>query len=289
MKPILFHLFGEPIPSYSAMMVLGYALALLLLFFVTPKGADEEVDGGLSRPQVWDLFIVMVVSSVIGSKLGHVLFEASGHRDASGAPIPNVWALLKTDPWHWARLGESGYVWYGGMIAALFVAVFYFRRRPHLRAWLYADAFAPAIMAGAAVGRLGCFLAGCCHGRPTDVPWGVVFAGKDVAVHPTQVYDATIAVALSALLSWRFFRRRFDGENIALLLLTYPPLRSLTEAFRGDLERGGLGPLSTSQILSIPLFGLGAFLYARLSKRPISPEPSGSEAAGPEPIRGAGQ
>jgi phosphatidylglycerol---prolipoprotein diacylglyceryl transferase len=276
MKPVLFHLFGVAIPTYSVLMVLGYALALGVLLKITPKNADERVDGGLSRPQVWDLYIVMVVSSVIGSKFGHVLFEAPGHKDDDGQTITSLWGLLKADPWHWARLGEPGYVWYGGMIGALLVAVVYFKRRPKLRASLYSDAFAPAIMAGAAVGRVGCFFAGCCHGVATDGPWGVVFPGKMHAVHPTQLYDAVVAASLAALLLWRFGKRRFDGENIALLLLTYPVLRSVTEIFRGDVERGAFGPISTSQILSIPLFLAGLYLYARLSKlskRPaIAPE-----------------
>lgn len=267
MRPILFRIFDFGVPSYSVMMVLGYVVALYVLFRVTPKDGDERVGGGLSRPQVWDLFIVMVVSSVIGSKLGHVLFEAPGHKDEAGQPINSLIELLKSDPWHWARLGEPGYVWYGGMIGALLVALFYFYRRPHLRAWLYADAFAPAIMAGAMIGRLGCFLAGCCHGKPTDGPFGVVFVGKSVAVHPTQLYDAFVAAVLATVLLHRFSRRRFDGQNIALLLLTYPVLRSLTEVFRGDAERNGIGAVSTSQLLSVPLFAIGVWLWAHLARR----------------------
>ena len=269
MKPILFHIFGEAIPSYSVFMVLGYIAALAVIFKLTPvrKKEEAEADGGLYRPQVWDLFIVMVVSSVIGSKFGHVLFEAPGHKDENGLPINSLWELLKADPWHWARLGESGYVWYGGMIGALATSVFYFWRRPKLKRWLYADAFAPAIMIGAVLGRIGCFFAGCCHGKPTTMPWGVVMPSHGaMPIHPTQIYDSFIALVICALLMWRFPRRRFDGENIALLLMTYPVMRSITEIFRGDVERGTFGPLSTSQLLSIPLFGIGVFLWTRLSR-----------------------
>src|SRR5436853_413470 len=143
MKPVLFEIFDFPVPSYSVLMVLGYILALAVLWKLTPKtseGARAAIGGetGLNRPQVWDLFIVMVVSSVIGSKLGHVFFEASSHVDDNGKPLSGVIELLKTDPWHWARLGEPGYVWYGGMLGALITAVIYFKRRPKLRAWLYA-------------------------------------------------------------------------------------------------------------------------------------------------------
>jgi phosphatidylglycerol:prolipoprotein diacylglycerol transferase len=264
MKPILFHAFGIAVPSYSVLMVLGFVVALAVLFAVTPKDGDDT-KGELSRPQVWDLFIVMVVSSVLGSKFGHVLFESHAHPQADGTPH-TLFTLLRDDPLHWIALGDPGYVWYGGMIGALAVAVYYFRSRPHLDAWLYSDAFAPAIMAGAAVGRLGCFLAGCCHGVPTDSAFGVQFPKLPGPVHPTQLYDSATALVLAIGLLWRFGHRRFSGENIALLLLGYPALRATTEVFRGDAERGAIGPLSTSQLLSIPLFLIGLAFYVRRSK-----------------------
>ena len=269
MYPVLFHAFGVPIYSYAALMVAGYLVALGLLFWVSPKQAAPDT-GGLERPQVWDLFIVMVVSSIIGSKVGHVLFEAEAHEG-----VDSLWELMQKDPWHVLRLGEAGYVWYGGMIAALLTAVVYFRRRPRLDAWQYSDAFAPAIMAGAAVGRLGCFLAGCCYGQPTDTAWGVWFPQLSGPVHPTQLYDSFAAGSIAVVLLWRYHRRRFVGENIALLLMLYPVARATTEIFRGDPERGALGPLSTSQLLSIPLFAVGVWFYLTRSRetaaRPTPP------------------
>jgi phosphatidylglycerol:prolipoprotein diacylglycerol transferase len=95
----------------------------------------------------------------------------------------------------------------------------------------------------------------------------MVFPDQARPVHPTQLYDSLIATMLAALLYRHFSRRRFDGENIAILLMAYAVLRSVTECFRGDGERGGIGPLSTSQLLSIPLFAVGLWLYVRLSKR----------------------
>lgn len=275
MKPTLFELFGFKVPSYSVLMVLGYLVALASIFYLTPKDGDDK-KGELSRAQVWDLYIVMVVSSILGSKIGHVLFEAPGHRGKEGQILHSLPELLADDPWHWARLGEAGYVWYGGMIGALLTAVFYFYRRPHLRAALYSDAFAPAIMLGACVGRLGCLMAGCCYGQPTDVPWAMSFPGVAGLVHPTQLYDSLVALSLGLYLLFRFPKRRFDGELIATLLIAYGLLRGFTESFRGDPERGTFGPLSTSQLLSIPMVASGVYLWVRLSKRPA--------AAGPTPV-----
>ena len=139
MRPVLFELFGVEVASYAASMALGYVAALWVVMRQTRRAPSP---GALDRDQVWDLFIVMLVSSLVGAKLGHVLFESPGHALQGGRVAAGIGELLEADPWHWARLGESGYVWYGGLIGALATAVVYFVRRPALDAWLYADAFA---------------------------------------------------------------------------------------------------------------------------------------------------
>lgn len=257
MRPILFELLGVEVASYAALMAVGYVAALWVVMRQTRRVPPPSA---LDRDQVWDLFIVMLVSSLLGAKVGHVLFEAPGHTLQGGRVATGIGELLAADPWHWARLGESGYVWYGGLIGALATAVVYFLRRPALDAWLYADAFAPAIALGAFFGRLGCLLAGCCHGRPTDLPWGLTFPGHAAPLHPTQLYDALAGLALFAWTFTRFPRRRFPGEQMGGFLVGYAVLRALSEVFRGDLERGAFGVLSTSQLLSIPLGAIGLWI-----------------------------
>lgn len=267
MWPTLFEVGGTRVGSYALLMILGYAAALAVVLKVARSAGEADRSSGLSGHQAWDLYIVMVVSSILGAKLGHVLFEAPGHI-VDGQRIESLGELLRADPWHALRLGEGGYVWYGGLVGALLTAVVYFRRRPELNALQYSDAFAPAIMVGAALGRLGCFLSGCCYGVPTELPWGVAFpATEGVPVHPTQLYDAGFAAAFGLFLLWRFPKRRFDGENISLLLVGYPVARFITESFRGDPERGHLGPLSTSQIISVAVLAAGVALYVRASRR----------------------
>ncbi|MBX2814077.1 MAG: prolipoprotein diacylglyceryl transferase [Myxococcales bacterium] len=273
MKPILFEVFGLTITSYAAFVALGFLSALLTLIGLMSHNSLKKE--GVYRLQVLDLFVVILVSALFGSKLGHVLFEAPGHIGRNGERIVSVAQLLADDPWHWLRLTDPGYVWYGGMIAGLLTAVVYFRRRPQLPAWLYADVFAPAVMVGAAVGRLGCFLAGCCYGIPTESLVGVWFPGLNKPVHPTQLYDAAIAFSLASCMICRFHWRRFDGENLALLLIFYPFFRFFTEFFRGDVERGMWGPLSTSQWISIPLFFIGIVIYVIKDKSgnlPFAPD-----------------
>mgnify|MGYP006266080249 FL=1 len=273
--------FGIELPSYAVMMAAGYLAALAAVWFLVPR--RRRGSAGIDRPQAFDLFLVMVASSLIGAKVGHVLFEAPGHVTADGRTIESLWELLREDPWHVLRFGEGGYVWYGGMIGALVTAVIYFRRRPGLNGWLYADAFAPAIMVGAAFGRVGCFMSGCCYGVPTELPWGIDFPATAGPVHPTQLYDATFAAICGAVLLHRFGRRRFDGENIALLLIAYPVARFTTEMLRGDPERGGLGPFSTSQWLSLGVGAIGVWLYGAGVNARGATDPAG---AGSEPSEG---
>lgn len=270
MRPILLRFFDFPVPSYAVLMVLGYVAALGVLYFQVRRATPEERDRGLNLAQVWDLFIVMTVSSILGSKIGHTLFEAPGHVTEDGTKIESLSQLLRHDPWHWLRLGESGYVWYGGMLGALIVAVFYFRRRPELSGPLLSDAFAPAITAGAVLGRLGCFLAGCCHGRPSESVFAVQFPKLPGPVHPTQLYDAGAALVLTVFSLWLFRRRRFDGQVISLLLMGYAVFRFTSEVFRGDEDRGRILALSTSQFLSIPLFLAGLALYLYLARRKVA-------------------
>lgn len=291
MHPILFRVAGWPVQAYAVFMILGFAAALLVIYLLTPARQDGKPRGGLDRPQALDLYLVMLVSAVFGSKVGHVLFEAPGHVTQDGRKIETVWELLQEDPWHWLDVTDPGYVFYGGLLACLAVAIMYFRSRPHLDAWLFSDAFAPAVMVGAFLGRMGCFLAGCCYGVPTQGPMGVKFPHLPEPVHPTQLYDASVALVLGVVLLWRFPRRRFDGENITLLLMAYPLLRGITESFRGDPERGAFGPLSTSQWISIPLFlvGLGLYLRRRRAAELTEPgfEPSDGAADGPAETDGA--
>lgn len=265
MMPTLFTIFGWNVPSYAVLMGLGFVVAYFVVMRQVGRSKVPESEGGLSKRQVFDLYLVMLISSLIGSKIAHVLFESPGHKLPDGRIAQSMGELLAVDPWHWIRLDDAGYVWYGGLLGALVTSVYYFWRRPELRAWLYADAFAPAIVAGAFMGRVGCFLAGCCHGRPTDVPWAVQFVTTRVPVHPTQIYDALAALVLAVPLYLHFTRRRFEGETIALLLMGYALLRGITEMFRGDAERGSVGMFSTSQLISIPLFlvGLGIWVVRR--------------------------
>jgi prolipoprotein diacylglyceryl transferase len=182
------------------------------------------------------------------------------------------------------NLARGGFAFYGGFLLAAVMGVVYARRRG-VDVWKFADACAPAVMIGLAVGRLGCFFAGCCHGARFALPTGAagllpegfsggqlyVFDGfpwlgmvthkgvglNDVPVYPTQLWEVVAAVAICVVCLASFRWRRFDGQVMATMLVLYALWRPVNESMRGDAVRGTIG-LSHAQLLGIVLLGLGA-------------------------------
>lgn len=151
---------------------------------------------------------------------------------------------------------------YGGFIGALIASVIFFWRHPRLPFWRAADLCGPAIALGQTIGRIGCFMAGDDYGRPTQLPWAVTFTDPDAAriggaplgvpLHPVQLYESVVCLALFALLVRLSRRKRFDGEVILAYTLLYAIARFVLEFFRGDADRGFVfgGLLSTSQFIA---------------------------------------
>jgi phosphatidylglycerol:prolipoprotein diacylglycerol transferase len=185
---------------------------------------------------------------------------------------------------------RSGGVFYGGLIGG-FLTVFFLIRRYKLEFWKVADAFAPGVALGQFFGRQGCFAAGCCWGKPTDLPWGVHFTelghantgvpiygpdggggGSALHLHPTQLYESIAMLAVFGLLIWLHRRKRFDGQILITYGLIYSIVRFTIEFFRDDPRGDFLGlttltGLSTSQILSLVVAaGSIVFLFARLRR-----------------------
>jgi phosphatidylglycerol:prolipoprotein diacylglycerol transferase len=150
-------------------------------------------------------------------------------------------------------------VFYGGFVLAFIVGIWYLRRH-QLPLWKTTDIWAAPLALGHAVGRLGCFAAGCCYGKPTGVPWAVTFTDPQslaivgMPLHPVQLYEAFANLLLFIFLSLYRPHRRFEGEIFWLYVLVYSVIRFVLEFFRGD-PRGFIIPpyLSLSQ-------GLGIFL-----------------------------
>lgn len=259
MHPILFEVGGFPIYTYGVLMAAAYLLGLqFALVRARARGLDPN--------RIMDLGIWIIVSALLGAKLLLLIVE---------------WDAYGSSPWELLTLVRSGGVFYGGLIAALVVSIWYLRRH-RMPVWSVTDVFAPAVALGHVVGRMGCFFAGCCHGRPTDVPWAVTFhseyAARNVGtpigipLHPAQLYEAGAELFILVLLLLTERRGRvFPGRTFWTYMLLYGVSRFVIEFYRGDV-RGMVGALSTSQFVSVLIVPLSIVMLILLARR-RSPAP----------------
>jgi phosphatidylglycerol:prolipoprotein diacylglycerol transferase len=255
MHPILFEVGGFPVYTYGVLLAAAYLLGLQ---FALVRAKARGLDGN----RVMDLGIWIIISALIGAKLLLLVVDFDTFRQAPGELL---------------TLMRSGGVFYGGLIAAVAVAIWYMRRHG-MALWSVSDAFAPGIALGHVIGRLGCFFAGCCYGQRTDVAWGVTFTSEyaaqnvgtplNVAIHPTQLYEAGAElVILGALLLLERRGRTFPGRTFWSYMLMYGITRFVIEFYRGD-PRGMVGMLSTSQFVSVLLVPLSVVMLIVLARRP---------------------
>jgi phosphatidylglycerol:prolipoprotein diacylglycerol transferase len=270
--PVLFTVAGVAVQAYVALSVLGYLAGVLWGVLLGLRDGRRLID-------LLEIGVVVVIGALLGSKLFHTLFEARGHVLSDGRRAAGALDLLRDDPLHWARLFESGYVMIGGVVGAVLVTWLFAVRRGIPDMGALGDYGTPGLLFGTFVGRIGCFLAGCCYGAGSDVPWAVRFpAGHPTAgtaVHPVQLYDAAYGALGLVLFAALYRRRRFSGEALCAYALSYAVFRFATETVRADADRGlwWLG-LSTSQgaaLVSVPVtlyFWRRALSRARATEGP---------------------
>jgi len=211
--------------SYGLFMALGFALGITVLVL---RGRAR----GLPAVRMVDLSLVMVVTGMLGGRLLYALTHAS---EFAREPWRVLWPVQAD-----GSLGLQGFVYYGGIGLALPVAAWLVRRW-RLDPWTVLDAGAPALALGTAVGRLGCFLNGCCFGHPTEGWCGMVFPPASQAgsvfpgtpIHPTQLYIAADNLLIAVVL---LFIERRGGRFDGALIGTYLVLTGLTRWFE-DLFR----------------------------------------------------
>ncbi|MDQ3635592.1 MAG: prolipoprotein diacylglyceryl transferase [Acidobacteriota bacterium] len=244
MYPELFRIGDFPINTYGVLLALGLMLAL----FVAAKLGERD---GLPKERIYDLGLWTIIGGLIGSKILMYFTE------------PNV-NLFTLD------FLRSGGVYYGGFIGG-FVALAILINWYKLSFWKVADAFAPGVALGQFFGRQGCFSAGCCWGKPTDLFWGVHFteaghantgvpiygpSGSDLFLHPTQLYESFAMLAVFGILIYLHRKKRFNGQVLIGYMILYPIIRFTIEFFRDDPRGDLLGitsalGISTSQIISL--------------------------------------
>ena len=209
------------------------------------------------RPEViMDLGVWMIVAGVVGARLFYVV----GH-----------WEEFESTPVEIVRIDHGGLVFYGGFIAAVLTAIGFVKRK-RLNFWKLADVMAPSIALGHVFGRLGCFMNGCCYGKPCSLPWAVHFPftheTHGMAVHPTQIYEAIGNLLIFAALHWFYPRRKFNGQVFWLYVLFYGLVRFADEFFRGDYQVHFVGGhLAPGQLVAILMFCVAIIFLWKLPKR----------------------
>jgi len=200
MYPVLYKIGPLHLYAYGFFLALAFMSAILV-------AGQEARRLGLPVGRFYDLCFFIILASLIGSRVLYIILEP----DKFLANPLKVFAL-------W----EGGLVFHGGLIAALATAYYYMRR--HGLPWRATfDALAVGMPLGQAFGRMGCFMAGCCYGTPTDLPWAVTFTNPDTLcplrepLHPAQLYEALLALGVFGAVFWLRKRKHFDGQ----VILTY--------------------------------------------------------------------
>src|SRR5512137_1891518 len=270
-----------PLHTYGLVIAAGFITGLWL-------AQREGKRRGQDPERIADLTFWILVAALVGSRVYYILvnwrdyFEpATFLATTSFGRIPRLLAI-------W----EGGLVFYGGFIGSVLVAWLYMRR--HGMDFLaHADTLIPSVALGHFFGRLGCFAAGCCWGDVAHghLPWLVRFPPESLAfqtfagrtspglylaadrsatlpLHPTQLYESFGELGLFLLLVVVIRpRKRFHGQVLATWLLLYAGLRTLVEAFRGDVERGVVLGLGVGTWTSLLIFAAGAAIFATAGRR----------------------
>ncbi len=249
------------IPTYGVLVALGFLAGL----WMTNRLAKQS---GVNPQRVTDLAIYCAIAGIVGAKLLLIVLEFDDFRRNPS----EVFSLATL---------QAGGVFSGGFLAALLVAAWYMRkyRLPGLKT---ADIFAPGLALGHAIGRLGCFSAGCCYGIPSNEPWAVVFKSEfsheafatpiNIPLHPTQLYEALAEVLIFAILLWRFRKPHGPGQIIGWYLILYSIARVWIEFYRFH-EQAPVGPLTVTQWIGLGLFGAGIWLVRRTRNQAEAAQP----------------
>lgn len=261
MHPTLLHIGPLTLHTYGLLVAIGIFLAIGVM-----RGTLGR--RGISGDRVDSLAVLLIITGFLGARVAYFAVEE--------------FQPFKNDPLSFFRIWEGGLVFYGGVLGAL-AALWVYARRQQSGLIGWTDALAPALLLGHAIGRLGCFAAGCCYGRPTESFLGVTFTHPDslaplnVSLHPTQLYEAagTFVLFLIALpFSKRWTR---PGSLTAFYLLSYGTLRFLIELLRGDDRGEFISGLSPSQWVALFLGVSGAALVIKMmvskdvSRRGVDP------------------
>lgn len=262
MHPTLWKFNGLELHSYGLLLAIAFLLGIqIFVSRARARGVPEEPMQTLS---LW-----LLVLAIVGAR---ALF------------VVTHWADYAPDPLAVLRLWEGGLILYGGYFFAIAGGILYVRSRG-LRVWRVADAAAPSMALGIGIGRLGCFMNGCCYGLPTTLPWGVRFPTESVPsymfpgahLHPSQLYLSLAGLGIFLWLLMADRKPRFEGWLFWTYIAVDAAFRFMldfTRYYDASSAIGSLGRLSfnMNQILSGGLIVLSLVMLAILARRPAVPD-----------------
>lgn len=252
MHPVLFEVGGITVYSYGFMIALGVIGAVTYMFLQGKK------DVGLTFDQANTLFLLIFIAAFIGGKFFLLLENPS---------------LYLNEPKK--LLTGRGFVFYGSFLFAIPTMLWFFRKHK-LNTYKMLDVMAVVTCIVHMVGRIGCFLAGCCYGKPTTGAFAVTFTNEacqaplNTPLVPTQLLEAGyILIVMVVLLAIKSKFQKFYGQLFLLYLILYAIGRSVLEIFRGDVARGFIveGILSHAQFIALIVVIVTGFVYVRWSKK----------------------
>ena len=253
MHPFI-HIGSLSLPMYGLCTMVGTVFALLAVFKLRKKGSP------LSEDNLLDALIWAILLGFLCAKVLYFIVEPP--------QMPHSWREL------WDLI-SAGLVFYGGLLGGL-LGLFLVSRKTKKNMITFTDLMAPCFCLAHAGGRVGCLMAGCCYGMEYTGPCAVVLDG--VSRLPTQIMEAVFLVILAVVLIAVYLKKPRRGVVTGLYMTIYAVWRFVIEFFRADY-RGNVGPLSTSQFISLFILAFGVYLLIR-SRRAVNDfEP----AAAPEP------
>ncbi len=242
---MLFTIGPLKITCFGVMAACGFLSASILLF-VNRKSRDISADA------INDLTLYSIVAGILGARIFYVI---------------QFWPEYRNNYFQIFRIDQGGLVFYGGFFAALATLYIYCKKK-NISFLGVIDLVAPCLAIGHAFGRIGCFLNGCCYGRPTTLPWGVEFPQESFPfqaypfekLHPTQLYESAFNFLLAIALVIILRKSKTKGITAATYLITYGTGRFIIEMFRGDNARF-MNLITISQFIGIILIAAGIYTF----------------------------
>ena len=242
MHPILFTIGPITIYSYGVMLALA---VLVCTYFLSVDGKRYQI----SQETAYDLVFWCMLWGIVGARIFYVFIE---------------WPYFSSNLWEIPMLQKGGLAWQGGFLGGTLAGI-WFARRKKLSLKPLSDLAAPYIALGQSIGRIGCFLNGCCYGKP--VPWGIYFPTHNARLYPTQLFETAGLFIIFLILKKAQTKPHQAGFIFVFYLWLAAIERFIVEFYRADHDLLWLG-LSLTQFVAVGVFVAGIVMAVILRRKP---------------------